>query len=212
MNLTTERRVLAACEISIAVLALGWVIGHQIHLNTLVSKAAEEGIIVDLNSDPLQRDFRVGLALLLGAIAAWSRKSAAIAVVIALAIYVIAEIIFLLSSPYHIGDVTEPEIQIVSGCLILFAIVLWKHATNNVTIALLAPAYLWINYFFWALSTRHLKVAADVEVLYPPTRLNQLFYGAGWQHVVLFICVTVLALWQGRLIVRGRQNVTEVTS
>ena len=150
MNTETEKKVLSAMALLLAAVTIVWIVIDQIELQRMLDSAAQVGFAVDVSADPLQRNLRLTLALILGGIAVWSRKGTKYALALFGFSFLAAEVIcWAVASPHGPFDRTEAEVHISAGGILILATVLWLRRANYLIISALAPLYLLLEYLFW---------------------------------------------------------------
>ena len=158
--------------------------------NQIADSGIEAGWAIDYSVDPIPRDARLTLALLLGGVAVWSRKATKIGLIIYGCVYPLLEFYtWVVASRHGAFDSTEPAVHIAGAVVLFSGIVLWLRGKSTIIISALAPAYVSFEYLIWYIETNQLKDAAGVAMLAPPTPLNNLLHGAHWWHVVLFVFI-----------------------
>lgn len=207
MSILTERRWLSAFVGLTALVHTTWLILTNIQLHRWVASAAKVGVIIDLSPDLLQQDLRIGLAFIFTAILLWSRRAAGYAILVAILTFAAIEIFLVALGPSNPFDRAEPILQIATGVILLVAALLWLRRTKVAYIALVAPLYVVVNYVLWWLVTQHIKKAAGVPILDPPTFLNNQLYGAQRWHVCLLLMTLAIAIWLLRLAAKESKSV-----
>lgn len=184
----------------IAVATILWAVLAE----TLLSESASEsGWAIDFSPDPLQRDTRLALALILGGVAVWSQKAAKVALIVFACLYPLLEFqSWVVASRYNPFDRTEPAVPVIGAVVLFSGIVLWWRRASSIMISALAPAYVLFEFLIWHIESNRLKDAADVAKLNPPTLLNNLLQGAHWWHVVVFLSSALMMLWQMKLLLK----------
>lgn len=199
MTVANEQRLLSIIGVGVALTALTLTIIEQVQLQRSLAEAASLGAIIDVSPDQLQMNLRVSLAFALGAIALWSNRAHKVAAIAAALLVGIGILLFAETNPF---DRAEPQIHITGICFLAIALVCirWRH--GDLLTAGLAEAFVAVNYLLWFMWTQRIKRFAEVEQLYPNTRLNNLFYGARPWHIVFLAVIGVLIIWECRLLKR----------
>lgn len=210
MKLSNQCRFIAVFVFVVVGLTLIWGIHNAMEQSRSLEAVTKLGFAIDTSPDALQRDLRITFALLLGAMALWSRRGALIALITALAVFVGIEITTWFIAQGNTFDRTEIEYHFLAATLIGIAIVLWLRGANYLVIAILGPAYVLLESASWYLSTIRMRALLGVDQLQPPTRLNNVFYGAHWWHLAI-MTISVLMVFFGIRAVRNK-NSTEKTS
>lgn len=183
MKSSTRRKVIAFFAFAVVAATVLWGIHDLMEQKRFLDGISEAAWAIDTSPDSLQRDLRVTLALLLGAVALWSRQGTKAALVTSLVLFVGIEFTTWLIAPRNAFDRTEVEYHLLPGVLIVIAVFLWLRGTNYLIIAILAPAYILMESILWYISTIRMRALLDVDQLQPPTTINNLFVGAHWWHV-----------------------------
>src|SRR5712664_946182 len=200
MKPTTERRWLSLFVGAIGLVITSWAFIWWIRLNERIASLAKEGFFIDLSPDQFQLEVRVGFAFVFAAAISWSRGAAGKWLVAAVTWLGIVDLIYLASNVFF-GRIHQPFAHVAAVTFILAGAVIWWRDGSQVLISSLAPLYLLTNYFLWYRDTQHIKEAAGVPVLYPPTFLNNALYGAEWWHVLYLSLSLIMMVWIVRLIV-----------
>jgi hypothetical protein len=177
---STERKVIAVFIFGVVGASVLWGIHGVIAEKQSLEAAAEAGWVIDYSWDPLQRDLRITLALLLGAVALWSRRGTKAALIAGLVAFAGIEFITWSIAPRNTFHRIEIEFHVLGGALLVFAAILWMRGANDLMIAILAPAYVLLEFVLWFVSTIRMKALLGVDRLEPPTVLNNFFSGAHW--------------------------------
>jgi hypothetical protein len=210
MKLTTERRWLSLFIGAIGLVITSWAFIWWIQLSERIAALAKDGSsIIDLSPDQFQMEARVGFAFVFASAISWSRGASTKWLVAAVTWLGIVDLIYLASNVFF-GRIHQPFTHVATVTLILAGAVIWWRKGSQVLISVLAPLYLLTNYCLWYRDTQHIKEAAGVQVLYPPTFLNNLLYGAEWWHVLYLVLSLIVLIWIVRLILVERRN-SEVT-
>lgn len=183
MKSSTLRKLIAIFAFAVVAAAVLWGIQNLMEQKRSLGAISETVWAIDISPDSLQRDLRFTFALLLGAIALWSRRGALIALITALVVFVGIEFTTWLIAPRNVFDRTEVEYHLLAAALIGIAIILWLRGANYLMIAILAPGYILIESMVWYISTIRLKALLGVDQLQSSTTINNVFYGAHWWHV-----------------------------
>jgi hypothetical protein len=205
MGLSMERKIVSGFILLIAVATFTWLIISIVELQRALESAAKVGVIVDISQDSQQRDLRLTLALLLAAIAIWSRKGVKIALILFGVSYAVIE--FLsggVASKHGFLDRPEPEIHLIAGAILFIGILLWFRRANHLIITTLAPSYILFEYLVWYLETSWLRESGDEKEIYTPVWLNRLFFGADWWHILILISALIMIVWLIRITLKGK--------
>jgi hypothetical protein len=194
-----EQRVLSITGIVCSLCFLSITIAEQIKSHRALREAAALGAIIDVSPDQFQLNFRIALALGLGALCLWSSRARKIALVIAATFLGFGLLLF---SQNDVFDRTEPLIHIAALSVIVSALVLIRREWSDLLDAFLAGTFVLINYLDWFLWTRRIKQYGEVASLYPYTKLNNLLYGAEIWHVVVLLVTIGLLAWELRLLIK----------
>lgn len=171
-----------------------------------LEEAAALGAIIDVSPDQLQLNVRVSVALALGSVSLWSNRANKAAIIVALLFLGVSCLAFGGSSPF---DRAEPLIFVAAVCCLAGAIFGGSYPRSHLLTAGLAEGFVLVNYVLWFLWTQRIKRFAEVEKLYPNTRLNNLLYGAHPWHVVFLVITIGLIVWECRLLKRRMTKVCE---
>ena len=183
MESSTQRKVIAIFVFAVVAATVLWGIHNVMEQKRSLEAISDASFAIDISPDSLQRDLRLTLALLLGAVALWSRRGTKIALVAALILFAGIEFMTWVVAPQNAFDRSELEYHVLAGALIVIALILWIRGTNDLMIAILAPTYILIESVVWYISTIRMKAVLDVDQLQPTTSFNNVFYGAHWWHV-----------------------------
>jgi hypothetical protein len=204
MKLTTERRWLSLFIGGIGLVITSWAFIWWIQLNERIAALAKEGSSsIDLSPDQFQMEARVGFAFVFASAICWSRGASTKWLVAAVTWLGIVDLIYLASNVFF-GRIHQPFTHVATVTFILAGAVIWWRKGSQVLISALAPLYLLTNYCLWYRDTQHIKEA--VPVLYPPTFLNNVLYGAEWWHVLYLVLSLIILIWIARLILVERRN------
>ncbi len=171
----------------------------------IADSGIEAGWVIDSSVDPIQRDARLTLALLIAGVAVWSQTATKIALIVYGCVYPLLEFYtWVVASRHGAFDSSEPAVHIAGAVVLFSGIVLWLRGKSTIMISALAPTYVLFEYLMWYVETNQLKDAAGVAKLAPPTLLNNLLHGAHWWHVVLLVSSALMILWQMKLLLKEK--------
>jgi hypothetical protein len=205
MNQRTEQRILSGTVLLIAgAFILCGLIGVLTE-NQIADSGIETGWAIDSSVDPIQRDTRLTLALLIGGVAVWSQKATKVALIVYGCVYAFLEFYtWVVASRHGAIDSSEPAVHIAGAVVLFCGIVLWLRGKSTMMISALAPAYALFEYLMWYVETNQLKDAAGVAKLAPPTLLINLLHGAHWWHVVLLVSSALMSVWLMKLLLKEK--------
>ena len=152
---------------------------------------------LDFSPDGAQRDLYIALVLLLGLIAAESRTWARRALIAAAFAYFGLEPLFWFATSRVGFDTVDTLAHISAGIALGVGVTMFKSGWRPSSIAALAPGLVLVEYVSWAADTARIRRAHGfVEVLQPPTMLNNLLFEAQWHHAmtVLMVIVALMCL------------------
>jgi hypothetical protein len=199
MKLPTERRSLTLSVGAIGLVITAWAFVWWIQLNERIASFGKEGIIIELDPNRFHLEARVGFAFLFASAISWSRRPAGKWLVGTVAWLGLADLIYL-GSNFFFGRIHQPFAHVATVVFIVAGAVIWWRKSSQVVIVALAPLYLLTNYFLWYRETQHIKEAAGVPVLYPPSFLNNTLCDAQWLDVFYLLLSSMMLVWMVRLI------------
>jgi hypothetical protein len=196
--------VLAICGSLVGAGAFAIAVVEQSRLHESLVQAAAAGIIVDVSPDQFQLALRIAFSLILGSICLWSKFANRLAVVV-------AALIFLLAVPFSFADSVfdraEPEILMAALIILAIAVIFYRRDWSGTLNAMLAAVFVILNFIAWFVWTERIKRNAEVETLYPNTRLNNTLYGAEPWHLVLLLWTLILLVWAARLMLKESKKI-----
>ena len=206
-QLEIERKFASGFLILVAVAAISWITISQIELHRSVESAARVGIISEIDQDPFQRDVRIAFALMFGAISVWSRKAVKVALIAFALVYFILEILIWLAGPHdNPFDMTEPEVHLAGGIILLIATLSWIRKVDHLLISALAPIYILFEYTAWYFRTGWFRRSREEMEFNTPLWLNYLFYGIEWWHIIILLMAILMIVWQIRMLLKEKST------
>lgn len=190
MTLSGQRKSIAVLIFVIAVATSVWLVVNVMQQDRLLEEANKAIWAIDFSPDSAQRDLRLLIALVISGVALWSRNGTRIAIWAGFVLFGAAELIAWVILPTNAFDRTDLEYHILAAVTLVLGVILWIRGFNDLMIALLAPAYVLMEFLLWYVSTVRLKALLSVDQGDPTSSINDFFYGAHWWH----ICVGLLSL------------------